>query len=163
MTKFFNSRKGRLFAVKGGLTEDDILAAAREIAQSRLSKGVHLGDAMTAKQALQHRFLGLTHEEFGLAMLDQQLNIIEFKVIFRGSTGEAAVWPREVAKECLSTHCASALICHNHPSGSQKPSEADIAITKRIKDTLDLIGVRLTDHIIVTPNQCFSFVENGYL
>ncbi len=69
--------------------------------------------------------------------------------MFRGSIRGAAIYPREVAKSAMRHNAAACILCHNHPSGNTDPSQSDNAITSRLKEALELVDVRVLDHIIV--------------
>gem|GEM_PF-4292742 len=75
----------------------------------------------------------------------------------------APLYPREVLKEALRLNAASVIVSHNHPSGDPTASMADRSVTKKLKEALALIDVRLVDHVIVGGNSTYSFVEHGLL
>jgi DNA repair protein RadC len=83
--------------------------------------------------------------------------------MFFGTIDGASVYPREVLKRALQHNAAALILAHNHPSGVAEPSNADIMITKRLKETLELIEVRVLDHFIVGDGYCISFVEEGLI
>ena len=68
-----------------------------------------------------------------------------------------------IAKYAVESLSSSVIICHNHPAGNKQPSDADINITKKIKDVLLLLDIKLIDHIIITENDFYSFADNGDL
>ena len=89
------------------------------------------------------------HEVFVVLYLDNRHRFIALEELFRGTIDGASVYPREVVKQAL-VHNASALIfAHNHPSGSPEPSQADIAITKKLSLALDTVDMRTLDHVVV--------------
>lgn len=71
--------------------------------------------------------------------------------------------PREVVKEALKRNAAALVCVHPHPSGVAEPSHADELITRRLRDALDLVGVRLVDHVVVAGDQVVSMAERGLL
>ncbi len=83
--------------------------------------------------------------------------------LFRGTIDGAAVYPREVVKRCLHNNAAAVIFAHNHPSGLAEPSQADIAITNRLKLALNTIDVRVLDHVVVGRMEVVSFAERGLL
>ena len=85
-----------------------------------------------------------------------------FEKLFRGTIDGASVYPREVVKAALMHNAAAVIFAHNHPSGVAEPSKADEAITKRLKDALSLIDVRVLDHLVV-GEEVISFAERGLL
>ncbi|OAI00871.1 hypothetical protein A1353_18855 [Methylomonas methanica] len=115
------------------------------------------------KQFCQVQAAHLEHEVFGVLLLDNQHQLIESVILFRGSLAEASVYPREVVKEVLSVNAGACIFFHNHPSNLTKPSDADRRITTRLIDALALIEVRVLDHLIVTCHGAYSFAEHGLI
>ena len=99
---------------------------------------------------------------FAVMLLDSQHKLIDYRELFFGTIDSASVYPREVVKAVLADNAAAVIFTHNHPSGEIKPSQADIAITSRLKDALALIDVQVLDHIIV-GNGTASMAEFGLL
>lgn len=103
-----------------------------------------------------------TREHFMVAFLNAQHSLIECEVLFSGTIDGSAVYPRVIAKAALLNDAAALVLCHNHPSGVLTPSTADRTITARIKDALNLINVRVLDHIIISDGiDYYSFAEKG--
>ncbi|MBT4581507.1 MAG: hypothetical protein HOD07_05550, partial [Gammaproteobacteria bacterium] len=75
----------------------------------------------------------------------------------------AAVYPREVVRRCLYHNAAAVILAHNHPSGVAEPSQADIAITKKLKTALATIEVRVLDHLVIGNSMVVSFAERGLI
>ena len=95
--------------------------------------------------------------------LDNRHRVISFAELFRGTIDGASVHPREVVKEALSRNAAAVILVHNHPSGLPEPSQADEFITRRLKDALALVDIRVLDHLVVGDGICESFAERGLL
>jgi DNA repair protein RadC len=89
--------------------------------------------------------------------------LLAFEELFRGTIDRAGVHPREVLRQTLAHNAAAVIFAHNHPSGVLEPSQADELITRRLKEALALIDVRVLDHFIVGDGQCYSFSERGLL
>lgn len=106
---------------------------------------------------------GLEHEVFAAIMLDSQHRVIEYVELFRGTVNSTSVYPREVIKEALARNAAGMLCVHNHPSGSLEPSQADLLLTKTLYSALQLVDVRLLDHLIVAGDNVLSFAERGLI
>jgi DNA repair protein RadC len=102
-------------------------------------------------------------ERFMVAFLDNSNGIIEARTMTEGSVGTTYVFPREVLKQAMATDCASILLCHNHPSGSTKPSKEDIYLTQRFTDIFGPLDIKVIDHIIVGGHNFSSMAEMGYL
>jgi DNA repair protein RadC len=101
-------------------------------------------------------------EVFALMLLDNQHQLIQFNELFFGTIDAASVYPREVVKAALNANAAAVILAHNHPSGIAEPSLADRQITTKLIDALQLIDVRVLDHIVV-GEQCVSFAERGWI
>ena len=95
--------------------------------------------------------------------LDAQHRLLQFEEMFQGTLSQASVYPREVVKRALDLGAAAVVLAHNHPSGSVEPSRADERLTVSLKNALQLIDVRVLDHIIVAPGQSCSLAERGVL
>ena len=103
------------------------------------------------------------HEVFVCLYLNNQHYLIKSKQLFRGTIDSTSAHPREVVKQALRYNAAAMIIAHNHPSGIAEPSRADESMTKRIKDALSLVDIRLLDHFIIANNQVISLAERGFL
>ena len=111
------------------------------------------------KAQLRHEL----HEVFGCLFLDTKHRVLGFEVLFRGSIDSASVYPRQVVKRALAHNAAALILCHNHPSGIAEPSPADRVLTRRLKEALGLIDVRVLDHFIIGDGEPLSMVEYGWL
>lgn len=103
------------------------------------------------------------YESFFILLLNRANNTTGFAKISQGGTAGTCVDIKIIAKYAIESLSSSVIICHNHPSGNITPSETDINITKKIKDALLLLDIRLTDHIILSENDFYSFADNGNL
>lgn len=115
------------------------------------------------KSYVQNRLMKKKNEVFAAIFLDNQHRIICYEELFFGTINASTVHPRIIIQRSLATNAAAIIITHNHPSGVATPSSADISMTKLLKKTLDLIDVRLLDHLIVASHQVTSLAERGYL
>ena len=108
--------------------------------------------------------LGNRHREIFLCLfLDTRHRVICSKELFQGSIDGASVHPRVVAEHALRHHAAAVIVAHNHPSGVAEPSLADQAITRRLKDALSLLEIRLLDHFIIGDAKPVSMASRGML
>ena len=114
------------------------------------------------REYLKHQIGSLPHEVFGALLLDNRHRLIRCEILFRGTIDGASVYPREVVREVLSANAAAVILFHNHPSGVCEPSRADELVTKRLTEALQLIDVRVLDHIIVADGFT-SFAERGLI
>ena len=132
----------------------------------------HLGEELKRKQTLdspdatrrylQSRMRDYEQEVFACLMLDNKHRVIVFRELFRGSISSASVYPREVVKQALADNAAAVILAHNHPSGVAEPSQSDIHITERLKKALELVDIRVLDHLVV-GDDVVSFSERGLL
>ena len=103
------------------------------------------------------------YESFFILLLNRANNTTGFAKISQGGTAGTCVDIKIIAKYAVDSLSSNVIICHNHPSGNKQPSDADLNITRRIKDALLLLDIKLIDHIIITENDYYSFSDNGDL
>jgi DNA repair protein RadC len=145
-------------------TSEEVIDAAKSIMESMMKqRDVTLTSPGLVRQYLSTLIGRKEHEVFYMLYLDSQNRLIASEELFRGTIDGASVYPREVVKAVLKHNAAACLMAHNHPSGVSDPSESDKNITKRLKSALELIDVRVLDHIIVGDAESFSFAEQGLL
>lgn len=125
------------------------------------------GASFTSSHAVQDwlrlQLATLEREEFTALFLDNQHRLIAHDTLFTGTINHTQVHPREVVKAALKHNAAAILVAHCHPSGIAEPSDADRRITKRLKQALDLVDIRLLDHLVVGGMDIVSFAERGWL
>ena len=171
----FNGLKGLLSAEASALRQMDGIGPAK-CAELLVIRELHRRCALESltgqpllDQAEKVRDYCLSHlghlpVEHCLALfLDNQLRLITAEEISRGTINQASVYPREIVRAALRHHSSALILAHNHPSGAAYPSDADIRLTRHIRQALALVEVRLLDHIIVTPTQAVSMAERGDL
>lgn len=139
------------------------LELGRRYLECRLRRGGLLGCPSDTRQFLAARLRRHEHEVFACLFLDNRHRLICFEELFHGTVNGASVHPREIAKRALGHNAAAVIIAHNHPSGVAEPSQADRAITGRIRDAMALIDVRLMDHFVVGDGEIVSFAERGWI
>ncbi len=105
----------------------------------------------------------LPHEEFWILFLNRANKIADRYNVSKGGITGTIVDIRLIFKKALDIHAASMILAHNHPSGNIEPSDADIRLTKQIKDAGLIMDIPVIDHIIVTENGYFSFSDKGLL
>jgi DNA repair protein RadC len=144
-----------------------ILNAAIELARRHFREALRLGPALTAPEATRNFLLAQLrdrpYEVFCCLYLDNRHRLIAFEELFRGTIDRAGVHPREVLRQTLMHNAAAVILAHNHPSGVLEPSQADELITRRLRDALALVDVRVLDHVIIGDGHCYSFSEHGLL
>lgn len=143
------------------------LEAVLELARRQLQEQLKRGEAMTrpeiTKQYLSMRLGAQRREVFCCLFLNSQHHLLAGEDLFSGTIDGAAVYPREVVVRALFHNAAAVIFAHNHPSGVAEPSQADLRITRRLTDALQLVDVRVLDHIIVGDGDPLSFAERGLL
>lgn len=141
---------------------DQILAAARRVADLKVQRGAEFTSPVSAKKYLCAKLAGLEYEVFAVLFLDTKHRLIEYVEMFRGTIDTAAVHPREVVKEALRLNAAAVILAHNHPSGNPTPSETDRQITERLRSSLGLVDVRTLDHFIIAGSRAVSMAMRGW-
>jgi DNA repair protein RadC len=144
-------------------TDDQVLDRAFEILARRHRRGEFLDSPAATQQFLRLRLAERTNEVFGVIYLDNRHRVIDIEELFFGSIDGAAVHPRVVVERSLHHNAAAVLFFHNHPSGVTDPSQADEHITRRLREALNLIDVRVLDHFIVSAEGSTSFAERGLI
>jgi DNA repair protein RadC len=144
-------------------TTDEIIDAARERIARRVRRGSALSSPKATRDFLTLKLGTQEFESFCVIFLDNRHRVIEFVELFRGTIDSAAVHPREVVREALQRNAAAVILAHPHPSGVAEPSVADEQITRRLVDALQLVDIRVLDHILVAGGDAVSFAERGLL
>jgi len=142
------------------------LQACLEMSKRYLAEKIKETDcSLTSSQAtrdfLRSQLRLESREIFAVLFLDNQHRVLTFERLFFGTLDAAAVYPRVVVEQALKHHAAAVILTHNHPSGVAEASIADKQITQKLIQALQLIDVRVLDHIIVAGNQCYSFAEHN--
>ena len=135
----------------------------RRYLESGLSKSDVLANTQATRNYLQSKLCAYPHEVFACLFLDNRHRIIIFEELFRGTIDGASVYPREVVKRALQHNAAALIFAHNHPSGIAEPSDADRHITKKLKQALEIVDIRVLDHIVIGDNYAVSMAELGMI
>ena len=134
----------------------------RELAESA-QRGDALSSPEQAQALLERHLRDRGQEVFCCLWLDTRHRLIRLEDMFFGTINAASVYPREVVKAALKYQAAAVIFGHNHPSGIAEPSAADRQLTVRLVSALQLIDVRVLDHIVVGDGDCTSFAQRGLL
>lgn len=151
------------FLTQRPVRPDEVIELARQLLESRVQRDHKIMQPSDASDYLILRFSQLEHEVFGTLWLDQRHRVIALEELFRGTIAGAQVHPRELVKSALQNNAAACIVFHNHPSGVANPSRADEQITRRLVDALDVVDVRVLDHLVVGGGATYSFAEHGLL
>jgi DNA repair protein RadC len=143
------------------------LLAVPELGRRYFGSSLDRGDAIRSpadtEAYLQARLQHLGHELFCCLYLDNRHRVLAFVELFRGTIDGTSVYPREVVKEALAINAAAVILAHNHPSGVAEPSQADERITRRLRSALELVDIRLLDHLIIGDGQATSMAGRGLI
>jgi DNA repair protein RadC len=143
------------------------ISAALELARRCLGEQLTARAALTSprdsaaflKAQLAHK----PYEVFACLFLDNRHRVLAFEELFRGTLDGASVHPREVVRASLKHNAAAVILAHNHPSGVAEPSAADRNITHQLRDALQLVGVRVLDHLVVGAGEPTSMAARGLI
>ncbi len=149
-------------------TVPNILMAARELLRRALSETLGESTEILASPASVRDYLklalgGQEYESFVALWLDAQNRLISGIEIFRGTTTQTSVYPREVVRLGLKLNAVGVIFAHNHPSGSPEPSRADEVLTKQLQQALSFVDIKVLDHFIVADTTITSFAERGLI
>lgn len=144
-------------------TEDEVRAAALGALAKHVRNGPLFDSPRAVKDYLQLKLGRLEYEVFAVLFVDSQHRLIELDEMFRGTLNQASVYPREVVRKALALNAGAVVLAHNHPSGLAEPSRADEFLTQTLKTALQLVDVRVLDHIVVGVTTTVSFAERGLL
>jgi DNA repair protein RadC len=143
------------------------LQAAIEMSRRYLDEALRRDGALTSpamtREYLHNRLTGYPYEVFACLFLDNRHRVIEYEELFRGTIDGASVHPREVVRRALAHNAAALILAHNHPSGVAEPSQADRHITQRLRAALELVDVRLLDHLVIGAGETCSLAERGLI
>ncbi|MEQ1676205.1 MAG: DNA repair protein RadC [Chitinophagaceae bacterium] len=157
-----------LVKVKGiGEAKAVAISAALELGRRRqdtlpIKKSVIKSSADIARY-LQDKLKDYRQEVFAVLYLNQASKVRHFEIISTGGITATVADPRIILRKALEEDAVNIILCHNHPSGSLKPSNADRQLTAKIKEAARLFDIGLMDHIIVSENGYYSFADEGTL
>lgn len=147
-----------------------VIDNALDILRKRMRiPGELLTDPRTVRDYLTLQLAEEEHEKFCVLLLDTRHRVISeagdngLVAMFTGTVDGCTVHPREVVKLALKHNAAAVILSHNHPSGLPEPSRADQQLTKRLKEALALVDIRVLDHIIIGGLEFCSFAERGLI
>jgi len=168
LRKTLNATPGELVAIAGiGEVRLATLQALRELAQRYFEETLPPGEAIRSpadtETFLLARLRDRPHEVFCCLYLDNRHRVLLFEELFRGTIDGTSVYPREVVKQALSVNAAAVILAHNHPSGVAEPSQADERITRRVRSALELVDIRLLDHIVIGDGTSISLASRGMI
>lgn len=140
-----------------------VLELARRALHEDVKRETLLNSPQKVRDYLRLTLAHLPHEVFVALFLDAQNRLIAQDELFRGTLTQTSVYPREIVKQALRHNAGAVIFAHNHPSGMAEPSRADELLTRTLKSALELVDVRVLDHIVVAGSTSMSFAERGLL
>lgn len=157
-----------LMKIKGiGEAKAIAIAAALELGRRRQSvlplDKILVQSSGDVAGFLQAKLQDEQREVFAVLFLNRANKVNHFEIISEGGITGTVADPRVILKRALEESAVNLILCHNHPSGSLKPSRADEQLTSKIKDAARLLDIQVLDHIIVSERGYFSFADEGLL
>ena len=130
---------------------------------SALGERPVITDLSTARRYVQALYVGVHEEHLYMICLDQRGRVLCPALLHKGTVDQVQLYPREVVETALRHHAHAVLLVHNHPSGSPEPSQDDYDVTRTLISALNVIGVRVVDHLIVSPGGLYSMMHNSQM
>jgi len=157
-----------LMKIKGiGEAKAISIVAAMELGRRRQATSYREKATITSStdvaNYLQTLLKDYKHEVFAVLFLNRSNKINHFQIISEGGITGTVADPRIVLKKALEEDAVSIILCHNHPSGSLKPSKADEELTYKIKEAAKYFDIKVLDHLIVSDDGYYSFADEGIL
>ena len=140
-----------------------VLEMARRYLEETLQRGDTISSVADTRRYLTAQLRHEPHEVFACLFLDNRHRTLAFEPLFYGTIDGASVHPRQVVRRALYHNAAAVILAHNHPSGIAEPSQADREVTQRLQTALELIDVRVVDHMIIGDSEITSLAELGWL
>jgi DNA repair protein RadC len=142
------------------------IIAALELGKRRISQvtdttSMKVTTSSDAYRIIRPELEELSHEEFYVMILNRSNIVVKKEQVSRGGMSSTIVDPKIVFKAAVNHGASGIILAHNHPSGSVKPSEHDIRLTKKLREGANILDIALLDHIIVGANTYFSFADEG--
>ena len=136
------------------------LGLRRDVAEKKLHVVIQSKDAA---EYLRAQLKYKKHEVFAVVYLNRANKIKHYEIISEGGITGTVADPRIILKKALENDAVNIILCHNHPSGSIKPSRADEELTKKISEAASYFDIKVLDHIIVSEEGYYSFADEGLL
>lgn len=157
LTRIKGIGKAKAITLKSAFEIGKRLRAEEIGSRTRITSSNDVANLMLTRNAY------LRHEEFWVVALNHAAEVLDVCQIGKGGITSTFVDVRLILQEAILHDATALILCHNHPSGSLKPSTADIKLTKQIRDAAELFDIKVIDHIIVHKNVHLSFKEEGLL
>ncbi|HPW02090.1 MAG TPA: DNA repair protein RadC [Rectinema sp.] len=154
----------QLMVISGmGEAKSCAVAAALELGRRIFStRGTCIGMPKDAYPLLIH-FADIRQEHFIVISLNGGHEVNAIREVTKGLINKTVVHPREVFADPITDRACAIIVAHNHPSGNLEPSDEDVDITKRLRQSGDILGIPMLDHLIFSESGYFSFMEHGLI
>ena len=154
----------QLMLISGmGEAKSCAVAAALELGRRIFStRGTRIAMPKDAYPLLIH-FADIRQEHFIVISLNGGHEVNAIREITKGLINKTVVHPREVFADPITDRACAVVVAHNHPSGNLEPSDEDVDITKRLRQSGDILGIPMLDHLIFSESGYFSFMEHGLI
>lgn len=139
------------------------LELGRRRREAESQKQVRITGSRDVYNLLSRYYSDLNHEEFWVVLLSRSNNVISRHLISKGGQSGTIADPKIIFQTALENHAAGLILSHNHPSGNLKPSQADIALTKKLCEAGGFLDLPVLDHVIFTNSSFFSFADEGMM
>ena len=160
------SKQVLIYQFKNSDSEEiaELRMAFELIAEDRvMDDEIRLKDKRSLLDFLKYKVGFKEREEFLVIFLNNSNIMVGYEVLFTGTIDKSAVYPREVMERVFKYKAKGVIFAHNHPSGNLRPSKQDISMTEHMQEALDYIDVKVLEHVIVTKDGYFSFLEEGLI
>lgn len=121
-----------------------------------------LSGPQAARAALQGLLDGRREEHFAVLALDARRRVLAAELVSQGTLTQSMAHPREVFRSAIKLGAAAVVVGHNHPSGDPAPSPDDHAVTRRLRQAAELLGLPLLDHLVIGQGRLYSYAEAGW-
>jgi len=143
------------------------IVAALELGRRRRSaEAQERKRIVTSRDAFEYLYASMAdlhYEQFWILLLDQSNKVIGAVQVSDGGIAGTVADPKRIFKTAIERNAAAMILCHNHPSGQLKPSDADVRLTKKLFQSGEMLEIRVIDHLIIGHDQYFSFSDEGVL
>jgi DNA repair protein RadC len=168
LREFLSADAGRCLGQLGiGPARYAALQAALELARRHFQAPLRLGASVGRRDSMRAFLIAQLrdrpYEVFCCLYLNNRHRLIAFEELFRGTLDTTSIYTREVVRQVLAHNATAVVLAHNHPSGVPEASPADQAVTRRLKEALSHVDVRVLDHVVVGDTRCLSFADRGLI
>ena len=144
-------------------TADEIVDEAKRAIERKHRRGEQMKSPAAVEEYLRVKLGHESNEKFVALWLDNRHRLLAYEELFNGTIDGTSVYPRVIVKRALELNAAAVILAHQHPSGMAEPSQADERITRRLKSALELVDIRVLDHLVIGGDSVVSLASRGLL